>query len=117
MPATTAHPPTIARPGAGDRRLPPAPRGATVDEAAQAEDDTVRGTDSARMMGLIGVFTAAPLVVVAALLAAVAVGTWWALVLLMVVHLVTTAVVFGGVAEVMSGHRPHLRPHSRLNAS
>jgi hypothetical protein len=62
--------------------------------------------DSRRLNALLLVFVATSVVVVGALWAAVAIGTWWALVLVIAVHFVTTAIVFGAVSFVLSGHRP-----------
>lgn len=71
---------------------------------AAADGSLDVGDDSMRLLVLLGLFTAAVLVVVLALLGAAAIDLWWALAALLAVHAVMTAAAFAGVAYVFSGH-------------
>jgi len=55
-----------------------------------------------QIIGLIGLFTTAILVVVGAVWALAAVGGWWMLALAVAVHLTASAIVLAEVAAVMT---------------
>jgi hypothetical protein len=101
---TTADPATAPPP---DQPLVPAQQSrARGVSSGGTEGDRGPSDDSWRLMVLLAVFVAAPLVVVLAVWAVAAIGTLWALVFALAVYLAMTVIVFAAVAFVLSGHLP-----------
>jgi hypothetical protein len=69
-----------------------------------------------QIIGLIGLFTSAILVVVGAVWALTVVGGWWMLALAVVVHLTASAVVLAEVAAVMTDQSLTIAVIDRINS-
>jgi hypothetical protein len=101
----TADSVSAAAPDPAVKRFDKPPQ-ARIAPPGQADPEPGPSDDSWRLMVLLAVFVAAPLVVVAAVWAVAAIGTLWALVFALGVDLVVTVFVCATVAFVLSGGVP-----------